>query len=259
MPTHSDNIAAIRRRLGMPTADAPSDPLLMQLLIDQAANFTASLANTRNHWSVDHVALTVNEGQEDYLIAAGSFGRPFLVYTTDETDTYHVRREIPIVLMQDADQRYLGAQQAGTGGVNEHSAAEVVFYRQYQNWYARFVPIPGGTATYQIWYEATYEYGSPSDDVGLSAFHHLLRVQAAISALPHCAWRDVSVMSNPKAWEMKVKALRDSLVYDEQKFEKEFKSYRAQSSREGVSSKLGYAPGFDDAGGGGSMANGWGW
>lgn len=257
MPTHSDNIAAIRRRLGMPLADAPSDPMLMQLLIDQVANFTASLANTRNHWRVDKTLLTVNEGQEDYLIGAGDFGRPFLVHTVDETDTYHVRREIPIVLMQDADHRYVGAQQSGM--VASHSAVEAIFYRQYENWYVRFVPIPGGNASYQIWYETVYDYGSPGDNVGLNAFHHLLRVQTAISALPHCAWRDVSLQSNAKGWETKVRALRDSLAYDEQKFDKEFRSYKAQSSREGVSSKLGYASDFDLPLGGGTLTSGWGW
>jgi len=242
----------------MPLPDAPSDPQLMQLLIDQSANFTVGLANTSNHWSVDKVTLTVNEAQEEYLINAANFGRPFLVYTTDESDTYHVRREIPIVLMQNADQLYSGSQQGG-GGYGAHSAAAMVFYRKFQNWYARFVPIPGGTATYEIWYESLYEYGSPQDDVGLSAFHHLLRAQTAISALPHCAWRDMSLMVNPKAWEMKVKALRDSLVYDEQKYDREFKSYKAQSSREGVSDKIGYAPDFDATTNGGAMVNGWGW
>jgi hypothetical protein len=207
---------------------------------------------------VDKTVLTTGSGSEDYLLAAANFGRPFLVYTTDASDTYHVRREIPIVLMQDADLRYFGPQQSGFS--DSHSAAAIVFYRQFENWYARVAPIPGGTSTYEIWYEATYEYGSPGDSVGLSAFHHLLRVQTAISALPHCAWRGMSLTENPKAWEMKVKALRDSLVYDEVKYQKEFDSYRAQSSREGVGSKQPYGGWDYDMGsvGGGALSGGYG-
>lgn len=258
MPTHNDNLAAIRRRLGSPSPDAPSDPLLMQLLIDQTAHYTAGLANTVNHWSVDRWQLSVDAGSEDCLVTAPNFGRPFLLYTTDDTDTYHVRREVPIVLMQDADLRYAGPQQAGS--VAGHSATQVIFYRRNETWYARFVPIPGGPAAYEVWYETVYEYGSPGDNVGLNAFHHLLRVQTAISALPHCAWRGMSVMENPQAWTTKLEALRASLVYDEQKFQKEFNSYKAQTSREGVSSKQPYGGWEYDAGavGGGALAGGWG-
>ena len=260
MPTQNDNIGAIRRRLGFPLPDSPSDPLLMQLLLDQTAHYTASLANTRNHWSVDKYDQSVSAGTEDYVVPAGqNFGRPFLVHTADPNDPYHSRREIPIVLMQDADLRYVGPQQSGL--VADHTATEVIFYRRYENWFVRFVPIPGGSATYSIWYETVYEYGSPDENIGVNAFHHLLRVQAALSALPHCGWRDMTLATQPKMWDMKVKALRDSLVYDEAKFQKEFNSYRAQSSREGVSQKVPYGGYEYDVGAlsVGAFSGGFGW
>ena len=258
--THEENLSAIRRRLGYPLGDAPSDPQLMQLLVDQLANYNAELANTVNHWSVDHYQLPVNQGQEDYLVTAPNFGRPFLVYSVDGTDPYHARREIPIRLLQDADQLYSGPQQSYSS--LDDTLTAICFYRRYENWMARAVPIPGGPGTYEVWYETVYEYGSPSDQIGLSAFHHLLRVRTAISALPLVEWRDCSPRLNAAGWQMKVAALRDSLVLDDVRFTKQFNSYKAQSSREGIGMKIpwGSMSGVDDDGiGAGRMASGWGW
>lgn len=260
MPSNSSNLAAIRWRLGNPDTDAPTSLVLLNLLIDQLLHHHAQLVNTRNHWSVESWSMTVSEGVEDYVIGASNFGRPFLVYTADDTDTYHTRREIPFSLMQDADQRYFGPQQTQSSAA--HSAVEMVFYRREGiGWYARPVPIPGASGTYTVWYETNYTYGSLSDTPGLESFHHLLRVQTAIAALPHCAWRDIAVDKNAKAWELKTKALALSLTHDEQMFQKQFDIYRAQSSREAVSAKLGYGWEFEadyGEGGVGSMINGYG-
>lgn len=258
MPTNQQNVALIRRRLGNPLDDQPSDATLMEFLVDNLLNFQASLNNTRNHWSVYNWTLQAVSGTEDYLVSATDFGRPFLVYTVNSSDAYHTRREVPFSLMQDADQRYNGPQQSPSA--YGHSAAEIVFYRVGQTWYARLVPIPGASGTYEVWYETNYAYASPSDTVGLEAFHNLIRVQTAISALPQVAWRNMSPMENPNAWLMKVKAMKESLLHDEMKYQKNFNDYRASSMRDSVNNKLGYAPDYGDGGAGiGSMASGFGW
>lgn len=259
MATNSQNIAMIRARLGYPLEDYPTDGQLMQVLVDTLMNHSAQLVNTRNHWSVYHWTLTTVSGTEDYLVSASDFGRPFLIYSTDSSNTYHWRREVPFSLMQDADRRYSGPQQDYSS--YPWSAVEMCFYRIGQAWYVRPVPIPGATATYEIWYETNYSYASPSDTVGLEAFHHLVRVQAAISALPFVAWRGVSPEENPKSWMVKARAVRDSLLHDEDSYKRAFDSYRAQSSRESVNNKRGYGADYEAAAGGfgaGGMVNGWG-
>ena len=217
MPTNEQNVALIRARLGNPLPSAPDDQILLRLLTDQLTHHSAQLVNTRNHWSVDKWQINMQSGLEDYLITANNFGRPVVCYTIDPSDPYHVRREIPFSLIQDADKRYAGPQM--NFAVSKHSAVEMVFYRKEgQGWFVRPVPIPGDSSSYEIWYETMYEYGSLGDVPGASAFHHLVRIQAAI---------------------------RDSLLHDEVKFQKVFDTYKAQISREGVNAKLGYANDYE--------------
>ena len=244
MPTNEQNIAMIRARLGNPLPNAPDDQQLLRLMVDQLSHHSAQLVNTRNHWSVDKWVFTAQSGLEDYLITANNFGRPFVCYTIDLSDPYHVRREIPFSLLQDADKRYQGPQM--NFAVTKHSAVEMVFYRKEgQGWFLRPVPIPGDSSQYEIWYETMYEYGALGDTPGASAFHHLVRVQAAIAALPFCHWRGVSPQEDAKTWQIQMAAIRDSLLHDEQKFQRAFDIYKSQISREGVNAKLGYANDYE--------------
>ena len=258
----SDNVAMIRRRLGNPLPSTPSDATILELLIDQLMNQHAELANTRNHWDINDTSIVTVSGTEDYLVPATDFGRPFLVYTSDQTNAYHVRREIPIRLMQDADQMYQGPQQ--TFSAAEWSAAEIVFYRKADNWYARPVPIPGGTGTYVIYYEVnTYTaQGLGDTGGGLAAFHNLVRVQAALSALPQCEWVGCTISLYPQAWQIRASAIRDALLHDEGKFKQAFDLYKANSSREQVNDRMGYGWEYEDdwagAYGAGRMTNGYG-
>lgn len=260
MPTNEQNIAIIRRRLGSPLPNGPDDQTVLTLFIDQLMHHSAQLVNTRNHWAIGKWTLNVSSGLEDYVVAAQNFGRPFLVYTTDPSDTYHVRREVPFSLLQDADRRYAGPQQANSSDGSGHSAVEVVFYRKDgQGWFCRPVPIPGSSASYEIWYETNYAYGSLGDTPGLEAFHHLVRVQTALQALPFCRWLGISPSEDPKGWQLQVGAIRDALAHDEMKFQKAFNDYKAQTSREGVSGKIGYAQDYECSPFGvGTMINGYG-
>lgn len=246
MPTNEQNLAIIRRRLGHPLPEAPDDGTLLTMLVDQIAHHTTQLSVTRNHWAVDRWTLNVQPNLEEYPITAGNFGRPFLLYTIDPTDQYHFRREIPFSLLQDIDRRYVGPETATPRATNQHSAVLVSFYRKEgQGWFIRPTPIPANSAQYELWYETNYNYGSLGDTPGLDAFHHLLRVQTALSALPYCEWLGISLKENVDAWKAKIGLLRDTLVHDEAIFRQAFNNYKAQASRDGVTSKLGYAPESD--------------
>lgn len=263
MPTNEQNLAIIRRRLGHPLPESPDDGTLLTMLVDQIAHHTTQLSVTRNHWAVDHWTLTLMPGVEDYPIAAANFGRPFLLYTVDPSDQYHVRREIPFSMLQDIDRRYSGAERATPSSINQHTANQVSFYRKEgQGWFVRPTPIPGSVAQYELWYETNYNYGSMGDTPGLECFHHLLRVQTALSALPYCEWPGLSPKDNPeswKGWQAKINMIKEALLHDEMLFRNTFNSYKAQASRDGVTSKLGYAPDADIwPFGGGYMPSGYG-
>lgn len=261
MSSVAENISAIRQRLGNPNPHAPSDLMLLNLLIDQLLHHQAQLQNTRNHWGIESFTLPVSAGVEDYPVTAANFGRPFLVHTQDTANTYHQRVEIPFSLMQDADQGYTGPQQ--TGSASQWSAVEMVFYRKgitSPAWYARPVPIPNASGEYLVWYEQFYEFGALSDRPGLSPFHHLVRVQTALSALPDCEWAAISIEKNPKAWELKARARKESLLHDEAIFQKQFDRYITMGSRDGVTDKIGYGADYeaDWNYGGGRMVDGYG-
>lgn len=243
MATTAQNIALIRQRLNEPGPQTPSDAKLLNILIEHLSNHINQLNNTQQHWSVDKLTLTTSANQEDYSIGGPTFGRPFLVYTTDSTNPYHVRWEVPFSLMQNADQLYWGPQQ--TVSVYPHSAEEIIFYRRSDQWYARIVPIPNQTGTYEVWYENNFEFGSLGDSPGLGAFHHLIRTQTALSALPYCAWGKASLMDNPEAWQLMIQMLRESLQHDEAIYQKEFNQYKAQSTREGVGARKGYGDWYE--------------
>lgn len=263
MSTHNRNLALIRQRLLQPDDATPTDLQLLNILLEKVADHSAQLLNSRNHWMVARTTIQALNGVEDYPINAADFGRPFLVYTTDSTDPYHVRREIPFTLLQDADQRYWGPQQLG---VMKHSAAEIAFYRRTPAapaWYARFVPIPGDSATYDCWYESNYDTDAVSlgDNAGLSPFHHLVRAETALAALPACAWGSISLEQDMQRWQMRIQVLSEAFARDIAMYQKQFDSYKAQVSREGVSQKRGVGHEYEEDWGFGigSMTNRYGW
>lgn len=257
MPSIAQNTTGIRRRLGQPLASSPNDQVILQVLIDSLLHQHSQLAATNNHWNVNHFRLQAAQNVEDYLITAPNFGRPFLIYTVDDTDPYHVRYEVPVSLLQDADRRYDGPVTAYSS--YKHSAAEICFYRTDNVWYARLVPVPNNSGDYEIWYDQTYEYAAPSETPGLEVFHHLVRVQSALSLIPHTEWHGVT-LDNPDKWQIKMDAVRDALLHDEIIYQRQFNEYRSQMTREGVSNKLPYGwMTEDDFGAGGRMIPGIGW
>lgn len=259
MPTAAQNIALIRQRLLEPTPQHPSDPQLLIILTEHLTNHCVQLQNTRNHWAIERKVITTEASKEDYQIDAPNFGRPFLVYTKDSSDPSHARREVPFTLLQDADRMYQGPQQ--TQSMDKWSAVEVCFYRSgigAPQWFIRFVPIPSDIGEYEIWYESNYSLNSLGDTPGLESFHHLVRVQTALSALPYCAWGDLSLEKNPAAWQIRVGMLREGLKDDEAKYQRQFDIFRSQSSREGVTRPLGVGHEYESDWGGGGMISGWG-
>ena len=262
MPQVSENLSLIRQRLKQPDPDKLTDPQILNILLEHVYDHCAQLQNTANHWSIGWTQIQASPGTEDYLITAADFGRPFLVYTDDTSTAFHHRREIPFSLLQNVEQRYQGTAQSGSSATT-HSAVEISFFRKSPAspaWWARLTPIPGESSVYQVGYEANYDFGSLADTPGVSSFHHLIRVQTALSVLPLCEWGEMLIMSNPEKWRMQAEALRVTLLHDEEIYQKRFSSYISNSSRAGVSQKRGVGWEYEQGwGGGGSIVGGYGW
>lgn len=247
MPSVNDNLTAIRLLLDRPDPQRPGLDLLFQLLSDQVQHHQNQLQNSGSQWSVASYTLSTGAGNEDYVVAAADFGKPFLVYTEDASDQSFVRREVPFVMLQNVDQFYSGVRQPQL--TDQHTVQMVSFYRSSGTWYVRVTPIPSGSKNYTVWYETTGESPlSLGSSVGLSPFNHLIRVQTALAALPHCGWGELTneaIGRTGEAWERKVKALAGARNREEAQFQKEFSTYIGTLMQSGIESRDGFG---DDCG-----------
>lgn len=266
MPTAQENLAQIRALLDDPTPQKPSDRILFELFNNAVFHHQNQLQNSGSAWSVGSYPVTVAQGVEDYLVTATDFGKPFMVYTEDDTDPTLPRVEIPFSLLQNMDQFYAGPRQVPGSGINTFTASVMSFYRAADGYYMRIAPVPGGSATYRVWYEtAPQGVSSLGSTPGLTPFHHLIRTQTALAALPYCGWGPVRNDSMDKmaatAWERKTRALAMALGVQAQQFQREFDTYKATLMQAGVERRRGFGDDYmDDYGFGvGSLApNQWG-
>lgn len=247
MPTFNDNLTAIRLLLDRPDPQRPGLDILFQHLTDQVQHHHNQLQNSSAQWSVASILLTTSGGNEDYLLSADNFGKPFFVYTTDDSNESYVRREIPFVMLQNIDQFYSGVQQ--TQITDQHTVQYISFYRSAGSWYARVTPIPSGSRAYTIFYE-TADIPAPAlgSIEGISCFNHLIRVQTALAALPHCGWGEIHPLAKGEAgliWARRIESLAKALAPNEAKYQKEFSTYIGTLMQAGVESRDPFGDGGD--------------
>jgi hypothetical protein len=245
MPTVNENLALIRSLLDYPDPQKPTDVQLWELFGNQVNHHVSRLQNSGAPWAVMDIELTVSQGLEDYLITAADFGKPFLVYTEDASDPYRPRIEIPFSLIQNTDLFYSGPRQVYANNDNVPRAVVFTFYRKPEGFYARVTPVPGGSATYRIWYEvAPTQQSSLGETPGITPFHHLIRIQTAIAAVPYCGWGKLRVDAeedkHARRWEMKTKALGLVFTKQEQQFDREFSTYIGTLMQSGAEARDGF-------------------
>jgi hypothetical protein len=255
MPNVVENLAMVRRLLDSPDPSRPGNGALFEFFGNQVMHHQSRLQNSGAPWDVRDYLLTVNPGTEDYIVPAGDFGKPFLVYTEDQTDLYRPRVEIPFSLIQNTDLFWSGPRQVHTTNDNTNSAVLFTFYRKSGGFYARLTPVPGGSASYRIWYEvAPAAPGSLGETAGLSPFHHLIRIQTAIAALPYCAWGNLAVDAEKdkyvERWKAKCRALGDVFLKQEEQFDHEFSTYIGSLMQSSAEAREGFGDDYmmDDCG-----------
>jgi hypothetical protein len=251
MPTTIENLSMIRNLLDEPDPHKPSDPKLFEFFGNQVMHHKSRLQNSGAPWDVEDFLLTVGAGQEDYLLPVGDVGKPFLVYTEDQTDPYRPRVEIPFSLIQNTDLFYAGPRQVYANNSNINTAVTFTFYRKAGSFMARVTPVPGGSMSYRVWYEvAPAPPGALGDTPGITPFHHLIRIQTAIAALPYCAWGNLRVDAEKDKhvarWEKRVKTLGDVFLKQETQFDREFSTYIGSLMQSGAESRQGFGDDYMD-------------
>lgn len=264
MPTIIDNLQRVRLLLGEPSR--PEQHIVFEMLENQISHHLSEIQNSGANWNVAHIVVSASSGVEDYLVPAGDFGKPFWVYCDDPTQINLPRIELPFAQLQNADQFYSGPRQLLSSSDNNPTASIISFYRQANAWFFRLTPIPGGSYPITIWYETMPEAPQGlAETPGLSPFHHLIRVQTALSVLPHCEWNDIKPYAKETylraAWKDKILALKDSLGSDEMKFQAQFSTYIGTLQMAGIEGREPFGMEYDaDMGGswGGFGPNHWG-
>ena len=223
----------------------PTDAMLFEFFGNQVTHHMTRLQNSGAPWAVMDLELEVSAGTEDYIIPVADFGKPFLVYTEVPNDPYRPRIEIPFSLIQNTDLFYSGPRQVYANNDNIPRAVVFTFYRKPEGFYARVTPVPGGSSTYRIWYEiAPAPPGSLGDTPGITPFHHLIRIQTAIAALPYCAWGHISADAEQdkhvRRWELKTETLGKVFLKQEEQFDREFSTYIGTLMQAGAEARDGF-------------------
>lgn len=250
--------------LGEPSKPEPH--IIFEHLENQITHHLSALQNSSANWNVANIVIQAASSVEDYLVPAQDFGKPFWVYWNNPTQRQQPRIEIPFVQLQNTGQFYIGPWAlTPNSGDNLPTVSCISFYRQANAWYFRLTPVPGNSFPITIWYETQpLAPTALSDTPGLTPFHHLIRVQTALSVLPHCRWDDVKPDSKERylveAWKMMVDGLRDSLGRDEVKFQTQFSTYIGTLQQAGIEGREPFGIGCDvdaDGGWGGLAPNQW--
>lgn len=250
MPTVIENLSQIRNLLDSPDSHRPTDALLFEFFGNQVMHHKSRLQNSGAPWDVDDFLLSVSAGQEDYALPMGEFGKPFLVYTEDQSDPRRQRVEIPFSLIQNTDLFYSGPRQVFSSG-NVNTAVTMTFYRKQGSFWARVTPVPGGSMDYRVWHEvAPAPPGSLGDTPGITPFHHLIRIQTAIAGLPYCAWGSLRVDAESdkhvRRWETKCRALGAVFGKQEEQFDREFSTYIGSLMQSGAEARDGFGDEYLD-------------
>lgn len=198
----------IRTRCGEPQAQRPSDRTLLLLLSSQVQRYLNEANLSSNPWAVDETTLVVAAGQEDYPIPVdASFGKPIQIRTVYPTDPAHIERDIEFYELGDVNFQW-GMPNNFQGQVDgsPNNALRIAFFRKSaQNQvYARVLPIPQQSASYQILYQiGVYGETTPLDETPFLPEHHaLIELRTAFSALPHCRWSEDERINADKRKEL---------------------------------------------------------
>lgn len=179
-------------------AQRPSPTTLLLLLSTQIQNYITEANLSSKPWAVDEMTLQAVSGTEDYPLPVDSnFGKPIQVRTMYSADPGHIERDVEFTELGEVNFDWGFPRNFGSSLMLDNSPnnmARIAFYRRagVNQVYARVMPIPARSATYQILYQiGVYGEATPLDEIPLLPEHHaLIELRTALASLPHCQWGD---------------------------------------------------------------------
>lgn len=246
MATLFEQCSNVRRSLGDPLANNPSLAQTWQAIIRQAQSFYNQLNNTSAAWATGETQITVQAGQDKYLVSAPNWGKCMLVSTADPGNPGHWERWVPFYEPQNLLLAYDGPRdganwfQGWIDGSN-HTALGIAFQRENGGIYAKIRPVPQASAIYKI----LYSIGDWASSAALGSIpvlpehHQLIEIKAALSLLPLTEWWSVDPMADNaeqvfEATRRRREQLERALIRDAAQFQFDFDNYK----RSQVSAKV---------------------
>jgi hypothetical protein len=189
MASVAEMISHIRLKLGDPLPEKPRDEVITQFLKDSAQQFYNELANTASNWTVKKQNITVNAGQDTYLLPFPDFSQELMMRTVDPTDPQHWQREVMICQLQNIEQFFHGPL-TDQFTASKHSAQTASFYMQDGSVYVQIRPIPARSADYEIWYiPGPFRVQDFGQSIGFEQFHPMLENKVALAVADLCRWQ----------------------------------------------------------------------
>jgi hypothetical protein len=241
-------VQQVRSYLGYPDYTTLPNHVVLLRLWDEIDAQTAQMNLPNQGWFLTHQDLQVAPGTSDYAVAAtvgGSRFIPILVTTKDDSDPTHIRREIPIVPIQDVDIYYIGPSNGFTPVRDD--AATITFYTDQTTgqFTARLTPQPNQSNVYDIWYQPDRPTPPNWNDNYplLESFSNLMKVCTALTCLPELLKQDGS---NAAQLQMRAAGLRDQ----RDRYDSVFQIQKQMSSNSQFGGRQGFATDDD-------LSSGW--
>lgn len=238
MPTVNNIIGGVRLYLRMPPEDKLSNGMIAEYLLDKITYYLNELNLTDQNWLLEKWMLTVTALKDTYLVLPSSapWGRPILCETVDQSDPFHIRREIPIIDLQDRLLRYTGYQTSLSAAVPPYTAASMSFFSEGGQKKVKLDPAPQAAAQYRFWFEPSrlLPQAFADDTRVLENFSNLLKVDVALIALPDCEWDEV-----------KNERIEKALISDLTRYSMQFDKYKYQDRQEQTNTKRGFGDDWD--------------
>ena len=184
-------VQGIRNYLGYPDYLMLPNHTILLRLYDEMDHQRNQMNLPNQGWFLTHQQIDVTPGSDEIPVAAivgGSRFVPILVTTRDDSDPTHIRREVPIVTVQDMDLYYIGPQVSNDPSAFPNEASSMAFYTNENSgqFVAKVTPQANQTASYDVWYQP--DRPNPPGFLGnytlLESFVNLMKVSVAIICLP---------------------------------------------------------------------------
>lgn len=228
----SEVVASVRATLDYPPFDRLKPQILLLKMREKVDHYFNRMNLTDRNWFLDNLTLTVDSASDEYLISTSQWGRPILCETQDLSDPQHIRREVPIIDLQDRRLLYEGTQSASQASTSllKHTATSFTFFRKPDGSIrTKLTPQPSDTADYVFWYEPNRPIPIllASNLTFLEQFNNLLVVDLSLSCLPYCNYDAIIYDSSNQSYRRRTKAdvLRESLGRDFQLYLQTFEEY----------------------------------